>query len=270
VLRWLLVLSFVLTPVSALAQEGGLGVTTADDDAGLGVATDEGEASDGDDDGLGVATDEGEASSDAEDAGLGVATDAGDEEGAGLGVATGEEDASLGVSSGGEEASGAETDDGGAQPETRPDGAAGDAAHEEAAEADAADGEPSDGDAEEEGAADGEADDAGADTRWTDELAIGWGVFGGSLAVGVLGAVLLAVGVDDLNTVENAPGGTDWDQVASAYDRAPALTATGAVVLGLGVAGTAVGAALLAVWGEEGTWLEVSALPGGVRVRGRF
>lgn len=97
-----------------------------------------------------------------------------------------------------------------------------------------------------------------------------WASFAASFGVAVLGGVLLAVGVDDLNTIENAPGGTVWADVAEARDRAPILTGIGGVVLGLGAAGMAVSAALLAHYGQGGTWLEVGALPGGLLVRGRF
>jgi hypothetical protein len=106
--------------------------------------------------------------------------------------------------------------------------------------------------------------------RWTEERSIAWITFLTSIGVGIGGAVVLALGVDDINTVENAPDGTIWTDVSDAQERAPILTGVGAVVLGLGAAGAAVGAALLAYFGENGTWLEVSALPGGLRVRGTF
>ena len=86
----------------------------------------------------------------------------------------------------------------------------------------------------------------------------------------MLGAVLLAVGADDLNSVENAPGGTRWSAVEESYERAPVLTAAGAVVLGVGVAGLAAGAAVLALFGSEGTWIEVSVTPTGLSARGTF
>lgn len=106
--------------------------------------------------------------------------------------------------------------------------------------------------------------------RWSDEKVIGWGTFAASIGVAITGGILLAVGVDDVSSVENAPDGTPWANVAGARDRAPILTGTGAVVLGLGAAGAAVGAALLAAFGRDGTWLSVSVLPGGLGVSGRF
>jgi len=270
VLRWLLALSLALAPAGALAQEGGLGVSTVEEDepsgdeGGLGVSTGEDEPS-GDEGGLGVSTGEDEPPGD--EGGLGVSTGedepSGDEEG--LGVSTRETeppgDGGGPTADGGEPADGAGPDGGRARPEGDPG--------EDAASAGSAEAEDA-GAAADDGAGDGaDAGEASA-ARWTDERVIGWGLFAGSVAVGVLGAVLLAVGVDDMNTVENAPGGTDWEQVAGAYDRAPVLSATGAVVLGLGVVGAAVGAGVLAAWGGQGTWLEVTALPGGVQVRGRF
>jgi hypothetical protein len=106
--------------------------------------------------------------------------------------------------------------------------------------------------------------------HWTEERTIGWAVVGASFGVAVLGGVLLAVGVDDINTIENAPDGTRWADVAAARDRAPILTATGALILGLGAAGLATGAGLLAYFGQEGTWLSVALLPGGLLMRGTF
>ena len=99
---------------------------------------------------------------------------------------------------------------------------------------------------------------------------LAWTTFTAGIAVLATGAIMVAVGVDDLNTVENASDGTSWSAVEPSYGRAPILTAVGFVVLGVGVVGTAVGAALLSVHGEGGTWLEVSAGPGSVRLRGRF
>ncbi|HEY8432505.1 MAG TPA: hypothetical protein VIL20_29245 [Sandaracinaceae bacterium] len=135
-------------------------------------------------------------------------------------------------------------------------------------------GETNDPGADEEGAAesDGEASTEAPPSRarWTDERTGAWAGFAASFGVAILGGVLLAVGIDDYNTIENAPGGTSWADVAGAYERAPILTGTGAAVLGLGVVATAVSAALLAHFGGEGTWLEVSVLPGGALARGRF
>lgn len=106
--------------------------------------------------------------------------------------------------------------------------------------------------------------------HWNDERTAAWVTFAASFGVAVVGGVLLAVGLDDVSSIENAPDGIAWSSVAGALDRAPLLTGIGGVVLGLGIAGTAVGAVLLAVYGQGGTWVEVSALPGGIAARGRF
>jgi hypothetical protein len=238
-------------PDASTAEEepgGGLGVSTAEEEpnGGLGVSTAEEEPGGG----LGASTAEEEPNG-----GLGVST-AEEEPNGGLGVSTAEQAPSDGPGATAEAARAAGEAEGG--PAEAPSEAL-DASR-------AADGS----DVAADGSDAGDERPAGAGPGWTDERAVGWALFGGSVGVGILGAVLLAVGVDDLNTVENAPGGSDWDDVVGAYERAPVLTATGAVVLGLGIAGAAAGAAVLAVWGGEGTWLEVSALPGGLRVRGRF
>lgn len=105
---------------------------------------------------------------------------------------------------------------------------------------------------------------------WTEGRVIGWATLGTSFAVALAGGILLAVGLDAVNTVENAPDGTSWSAVADARDRAPILTGAGIAVLALGAVGTAVGAGLVAHFGEGGTWVTVSALPGGIAIRGRF
>lgn len=130
--------------------------------------------------------------------------------------------------------------------------------------------DPESGEPEEERA---ETESRGATVEtfgWSEEKTIGWVTFGSSLAVAIAGGILLAAGVDDVSSIENAPDGTLWHTVAGARDRAPIFTGTGAVLLGLGAAGAAVGAGLLAAFGRDGTWLSVSVLPGEVRVGGRF
>lgn len=122
-------------------------------------------------------------------------------------------------------------------------------------------------DAEEE---DDEVEAAPAARGWSDERVAAWATLGSSFGVAVLGGILLAAGLDAVNTVENAPDGTRWEDVAGARDRAPVLSGLGLGVLALGLAGSAVGAGLLAHFGEGGTWLAVSAGPSGVHVRGRY
>lgn len=260
-LRWSLLLVLAFNPASARAQSGGLGVSTAGEPSRADVAGSRGRSSTGD----GVATERsrGDVSRRAS-SGDGSSPLDGSEPSSGEEAAP---DGELGVSTEeavtdvrGNGAGEAPPEDG---PARAPEGA------EEETE------EPVADDASEQGGSsdddESEEDDPGSGAAgWTEERAIGWAVFGSSVAVGVLGAVLLAVGVDERNTAENAPGGTSSESVAGVYERASALTATGAVLLGLGIVGTAVGAAVLAVWGAEGTWLEVSAVPGALRVCGRF
>lgn len=105
---------------------------------------------------------------------------------------------------------------------------------------------------------------------WSEGRVAGWATLGSSFGVAILGGVLLAVGVDAVNRIENAPDGTRWDDVAGARDLAPLLTGLGAAVLALGVIGTGVGAGMLAHFGSEGTWIAVSVLPGGLALRGTF
>ena len=124
---------------------------------------------------------------------------------------------------------------------------------------------------EDDDAADEDEDDVIVPTaRWSDERVIGWATLTASMAVGIAGGILLAAGVDDVNSIENAPDGTMWSAVEGARDRAPILTGIGAVMLGLGAAGVAVGAGLLAYFGNQGTWISVSVLPNGVSASGRF
>lgn len=115
-----------------------------------------------------------------------------------------------------------------------------------------------------------ETSDADAEPGWSDGRALAWALFGASAAVLIGGAITLAVGVDDLNTIENAADGTAWASVEGAYARAPILTGLGAAVLGVGVASFAVAAGLLAHFGADGTWLRVSLGPGTLDVRGAF
>ena len=105
---------------------------------------------------------------------------------------------------------------------------------------------------------------------WTDERGVAWATFGASLLMGIAGAIVLAVGVDDRRSVENAPDGTRWSTVRERYERAPWLLGTGLAAAVVGAVGVGCGAALLAWSGEGGTWLEVAIVGSGARVRGRF
>ena len=77
------------------------------------------------------------------------------------------------------------------------------------------------------------------------------------------GAGTARAGLDGLGGVAVLIGGAEGDRAAPL---APA--ARGDAVASDGRIGVAAG--LLAYVGEEGTWLEVSALPGGAMIRGRF
>lgn len=68
-----------------------------------------------------------------------------------------------------------------------------------------------------------------------------WIVIGTSGAIAIAGAVLLVLAQSDVSTVENAKKGASWDDVESAYNRAPVLSTLGAVGLGAGLAGVAAG-----------------------------
>ncbi len=70
-------------------------------------------------------------------------------------------------------------------------------------------------------------------------------VIGGSAAVAVVGVVLLALAQADIATVENVSDGGRWSDIEAAYDRAPVLSTVGAILLGVGVAGAALGVVLL-------------------------
>lgn len=118
--------------------------------------------------------------------------------------------------------------------------------------------------------------DTGTDSRprdrphWTDERVLAWSTFGGSLALAIAGAIIFAAGADDINTIETAPYGSTWSDFVDERERAPILTGVGLTVLALGAIGSGIGAGLLAWSGAGGTWLEVSALPGGLSLRGAF
>jgi hypothetical protein len=232
----MIALSLAASPAAAQDDEPALGVSTgAEDDApALGVST-------------------GAPEDDAPP--LGVSTEAAEDDAPALGVSTTPPD------SGAEDAASADESASEESEETE------DAASDDVSDEDASDEDASDEDAEESASEDEEAPPA---PHWTDERTAAWATFITSFALAIGGGVLLAIGVDEVNTIENAADGTVWTDVASSLDRAPIFTGVGAVVLGLGIAGTITGATLLALYGGEGTWLEVSVLPGGLSARGRF
>lgn len=88
-----------------------------------------------------------------------------------------------------------------------------------------------------------------------------WILVGSSAAVLVAGAILLAVGRLDADSVENAPMGSSWADVAEAAERSPILSGTGIALMALGAVGTALGI----VWAVQTPSGEVSVAPSGVR-----
>lgn len=99
-----------------------------------------------------------------------------------------------------------------------------------------------------------------------------WILVGVSAAMAIGGGVMLGVTASDINSVENAKKMTPWADVESAYERTPALSAAGFALLGVGVAGVAIGLTW-ALWpdeesGEERVALDLS--PTGVGLHGRF
>jgi tetratricopeptide (TPR) repeat protein len=99
-----------------------------------------------------------------------------------------------------------------------------------------------------------------------------WIAIGAGAAVAVVGGVLLGVGLGDKGSVEGAPMDADWADYEGAYGRAPVLTTLGFVMLGVGVAGAALGVVLLTMGGgqSESPSATVSIGPGSLRLSGRF
>ncbi len=84
--------------------------------------------------------------------------------------------------------------------------------------------------------------------------------------VAAAGGVCLALGVVDANAVTSSMRGTEWTDVASAYERAPILEGVGAAALGIGVVMAGVGGVLLATSSSEPVQVQVHAQ--GLSVRG--
>jgi hypothetical protein len=105
---------------------------------------------------------------------------------------------------------------------------------------------------------------------FTPQRTAAWATLAGGFAFALTGGILLAVGVDDINRVENAPDGVPWSSVEDAFERAPRRLALGAVLASIGVAALGTGMVLLATAGEGGTWLEARLGLGRLTMRGRF
>lgn len=73
-----------------------------------------------------------------------------------------------------------------------------------------------------------------------------WIVTGGSAAAAIAGAVLFALGRQDVSTVESAADGTPYrGEISDAAGRAPVFTGVGIGLLAAGVAGTGIGVTML-------------------------
>ncbi|QQR89334.1 MAG: hypothetical protein IPJ88_14150 [Myxococcales bacterium] len=105
-----------------------------------------------------------------------------------------------------------------------------------------------------------------------------WIVAGSGAAAMIGGGVLLLLAQQDISSVENADRGSSWSDVSAAADRAPILSATGGVLVGVGVAAglTGIGWAILSSTSQnsddERTELRVSVHGAGVmaKVTSRF
>lgn len=95
-----------------------------------------------------------------------------------------------------------------------------------------------------------------------------WTFVVGGLVVAAGGGVMLGVGVADIRSIEGAAYGTPWLNLREAYDRAPALTAAGTALLGVGAAALAVGLIWFLVDGP--TVVEVQARLDGISIVGRL
>lgn len=103
-----------------------------------------------------------------------------------------------------------------------------------------------------------------------DVALVAWVSLFTSLLVSAGGGIVLAAGVDDINTVENFPDGRAWAEVADRADRGPTLTGIGWAVMLTGAAGLITSALLLATFAADGTWLRVEVTPGSLALRARF
>ncbi len=118
----------------------------------------------------------------------------------------------------------------------------------------------------------GEPSTSGAPSAGGGDATAGWIVLGAGAAVAVVGAVLLGVGQADASSVESAPDGTPWLDVADAAGRADLLRNLGWVLLGVGVAGAAAGLTLAIIQGSSGSGerATLQLVPGGLLLSGSF
>ncbi|HKP55177.1 MAG TPA: tetratricopeptide repeat protein [Polyangiales bacterium] len=97
-----------------------------------------------------------------------------------------------------------------------------------------------------------------------------WVVVGISGALAIGGGVMLAVTASDISSVEDAMKGTPWSEVEGAYERAPAYSAAGFAMIGVGVAGLATGLTW-ALWPSEPEQrVALDVTPTGMKLHGSF
>lgn len=97
---------------------------------------------------------------------------------------------------------------------------------------------------------------------------VSWLAIGAGAAVAIGGGVLFAMAQSDVAAVEDASVDSDWADVRDAYDRAPLLSGIGIAMIGVGVAGVALGLVLMV--GDGSSEAQVAFGPGSASVRGRF
>lgn len=87
---------------------------------------------------------------------------------------------------------------------------------------------------------------------------------GGGAAMVITGVALLAVGLNDVSSVEGASLGTEWSELSGAYDRSAAFTGAGIALLAAGGAAAIAGMVLVRRGPTEGAAsVEARLLPTG-------
>jgi tetratricopeptide (TPR) repeat protein len=97
-----------------------------------------------------------------------------------------------------------------------------------------------------------------------------WILIGAGSAVAITGGVFLGLAAADISAVEDARRPTEWSAVAASYDRAPARSAAGIVLLSVGVIGVAAGLTWKFWPSDEGDPVVLRITPTGVRIGARL
>jgi hypothetical protein len=97
-----------------------------------------------------------------------------------------------------------------------------------------------------------------------------WIVVGVSGAVAIGGGVLLGVALNDVAVVEHSKPTTDWSDVESKYQRTPALSTAGIVMIGAGIAGVAAGLTWHFLEVDESEQLGLDVSPLGMQLHGAW